>query len=276
LVRQSVLVKNGFGADVALEKLEPPGSEIVLNDRGDATADDEAFSGTTTLDYSGISGGQCLTFVAQAENGAGVKRSEPYELCVTRFRIALDDSDTSAPNIIPDFVDPRTPTRAPVNVLANELLLFAKPTAAECVLVALASSLGGPIVGGIPQAKIFQLLLDTAVDTDGLRALLGQARLSSAIVFAEPVSTLGGAAACPPNPAGGTGIQGSVKATDVVPWTDGAGVTVGVVGTGVRATHNRFSAAVTRSCRATTPISKATAHMLPASLPAEVARVRWA
>jgi hypothetical protein len=80
LVRFSVLIENGFGADVALEQLEPPGPEIVLNDRGDdgdATADDGAFSGTTTLDYSGISGGQCLTFVARAENGAGVKRSDP-------------------------------------------------------------------------------------------------------------------------------------------------------------------------------------------------------
>ncbi len=133
---------------------------LALNDAGldgDIAALDGTFSGTASIDSTGMDAGSCLSFFATATQGSKTATSDVEELCVTSFPLNIAPSDISNSVLDPSGGGP---------IVADEVLIVTIPGTPETEIAQIASSVDGTVAGQIAGLDTYQIKL-SAPKTDG-------------------------------------------------------------------------------------------------------------
>ncbi len=144
-------------SSVILEEVTGTGLRLELNSDGDPN--DTWFTGSITIDTSGLKPDQCLEFVTVLN---GVNRYRPYKLAATGLPVGFAGLDARDHVIDPD-------TREKV---LRELLMTFGDNVKEKRIQAIVAGVGGTVVGRIPLDKpFFQVRFDRPVTFAQLRSI---------------------------------------------------------------------------------------------------------
>lgn len=247
VVRFSVQIQKVETKKSKLEVLlrsKKEGASIVMNDlgvNGDYIAHDGVYGASFEIDTAKIKPDSCLEYEAytKIKGRAGVV-SRPLLLCVSSFPVRVAKPNVRNPLILSDGV----------RAVADELILYAKPSTNVSTIRKIADRINAKVVGSIPPLNLYQLRLSTPVGASELQdmalMLNANAELAGASVnaLASPSGHID--ATTDPEFANQHGVQLVMKHPTLpgnYVWDAeaiGAGVTVIVADEGLDRTHPEF------------------------------------
>lgn len=156
---------------------------IEMNDlgkNGDYLAKDGIFGVNVQIDTSRVEQDTCLVYEAFAKGNQTELVSPPLLLCVSSFPVRVTTPNIDKPVVFDDGV----------KAVADEVLLYAKPTTSAVTIRELASSINATIVGSIIPLNLYQLKLPAPVSATRLQEIVAQLNTHTEIAGAA-VNALG-------------------------------------------------------------------------------------
>lgn len=231
----SVVASGGPTPAVPTISVEGVGHSFLLtvtDDGGgaDMNAGDLVYAASGTVNTTGMSPGQCLSF--RAVSGATV--STPYQLCVSSLPEQPAPSDLGA-----------IFTNGSTNVINNEVIVIVKTGVTEPQIQGLATSVGATVVGAIPILRMYQFRLGTVpANLAGLNAIVASLA-SSPLVETATTNDVGSTTAVTPNDPRWGSQYGPAKIRADEAWVIARGsTTIAVIDTGVDYNHPDLSGKV--------------------------------
>lgn len=155
---------------------------ITMNDQGvngDYRARDNIYGAHIPINTSAVAADSCLAYEAFINNGGTEVVSAPMQLCVSSFPVRTATPNVDEPVVLNDGV----------KAVADEVLLYAKPTTSAATIRELAHSINASVVGSIIPLNLYQLRLPSPVSAGRLLEIIAQLNTHSEIMGAS-VNTL--------------------------------------------------------------------------------------
>jgi hypothetical protein len=152
---------------------------IEMNDagaRGDFVAMDGIYSATVQIETSKVRANTCWFYEVQIKMGRLSAVSRPLRFCVSSFPVRVAASNIEKPAILDDGIQ----------VVADEVLVYAKPETGSAVILELARSIDAAVVGTLPPLYLYQLKLPFPVNGQRLQEIIARINLRSDIAGAAP------------------------------------------------------------------------------------------
>ena len=216
---------------------------IAMNDlgkNGDYVAKDGIHGVSVQIDTAKVKPDSCLYYETYVKQGRAEIVSQPLRLCVSSFPVRVAAPSIDKPVVLDDGV----------KAVADEVLLYAKPTTSAATIRELAHSINARVVGSIIPLNLYQLRLPAPVSAKRLLEIIAQLNTRAEIAGAA-VNALGQPAGhvditTDPEFANQHGVKLVLKhptLADTYVWDAGAigtGVTVVVADEGMDPTHPEF------------------------------------
>lgn len=216
---------------------------IAMNDlgkEGDFRAKDGIYGVYVQIDTDKIKPDSCLSYETYIKQGRIEIASRPLRLCVSSFPVRIATSDTVKPVVLQDGV----------KVVANEVVLYAKPATSAATIRELARSINASVVGSILPLNAYQLRFSVPVSANRMLELVAQLGAQAGVAGVS-VNALGEPAGhidvtTDPEFANQHGVKLVLKhptSAGMYVWDTGAngtGVTVVVADEGLDRTHPEF------------------------------------
>jgi hypothetical protein len=158
----------------------------------DLSAGDRIYSALVRFSAADAAAGRCYDARASAFSTTGqTVLSGVRRVCVSRFPVGIAASDFSSFNVI-DFSDGTHTTP----VVADEALIRVSPNLSDDRIEAIAALVGGTVVGGLPEEKVYQIRLPGSQTAEELRQTLDRLQRAGGVLLAVP-NAIGGLQAPP-------------------------------------------------------------------------------
>ncbi len=151
---------------------------IKMNDLGkdgDYVAEDGLYGVGVQIDTNKIEPDTCLVYEAFTKEGRSELISPKLRLCVSSFPVRAATPNVDEPVVLDDGV----------KAVADEVLLYAKPTTSAATIRELAHSVNASVVGSIIPLNLYQLRLPSPVSADNLQGIVAKLNVRNEIVGAS-------------------------------------------------------------------------------------------
>ena len=196
-VKFTVLLAGGAASAQPEVRLHIGGldTSVPMQDDGlgsDLSAGDRIYSALVQFSAADATVGRCYDARVSAFSTSGqTVLSGVRRVCVSRFTVGIAASDFSSLNVI-DFSDGTHTTP----VVADEALIRVSSNLSDDRIEAIAALVGGTVVGGLPEERIYQIRLPGSQTAEELRQTLDRLQRAGGVLLAVP-NAIGGLQAPP-------------------------------------------------------------------------------